>query len=158
MELQSTDLFRPSLGVANVAGIGAATYPQVDQGKDSDFTTGEIAVESASGRLPFMVWALGRDLDTATRKSAIDPGSSRRVQERGRLSLSGVPVQRVVSELATTTGILADFRTLIVPVLDRLQIVTNRITTPGQIRLTCRLPVANPIVTVPACVYALTQA
>ena len=144
-------------GVLNVTGIIAGTYVQADRGKDSNFTTGEIAVEDASGRLPFMVWALGKDIDESTRTTAIDPGSSRRVQERGRLSLSGVPVQRVVGELEATTGLLADWRTVILPIADRVQIVTNRIMTPGQVRLTARLACASPIVTVPATVYKLSQ-
>lgn len=144
-------------GIVGATGIGAATYPMTDRGKDSHFTTAEIAVEDAGGRGSYMAWALGTDLSTSARTTAIDPGSSRRVVERGRLSLSGTPAQRVGS-LPGTTGVLCDWRTIIQPVSSELTITMDRVSTPGMLRLTSRLPVGDPIVSAPGCVYKLEQA
>ena len=97
-------------GVAGVSGIGGATYVQADRGNDGAFTVGELAVEDGGGRLPFMAWALGKDISTSARTVAIEPGASRRVEERGRLTLSGTPTQRITEGLVATTALLADWR------------------------------------------------
>ena len=145
-------------GVASATGIGAGSYPLADRGSDEFFTDGEIAVADAGGRSPYTAWGFGKDLSTSARKVAIEPGGSRRVEEMGRLTLSGTPVQRITEGLAGTTGLVADFRTVVVPVLSELLVVVDRISIPGMVRLTSRLPIADPIVTHPSAVYALTQA
>ena len=145
-------------GVASATGIGSATYLLADRGSDEAFTDGELSVEDGGGRSPYMAWALGRDLDTSAQKTAVEPGASRRVLEGGRLTLSGLPAQRIVEGLTSTTGLIADWQTVIVPILSELIIVVDRITTPGMARITSRLPIADPIVTHPSAVYALTQA
>ena len=144
-------------GVANSTEIGSASYAMTDRGSDEAFTDAEIAVEDGFGRSQFMSWALGTDIDTSARKTAVEPGASRRVLEGGRLTLSGVPAQRIVAGLAPTTGLIADWRTIIVPILDQLVIVVDRISVPGEVRITSRLPIADPIVTHPSTIYALTQ-
>ena len=105
-----------------------------------------------------MSWALGTDLDTSARKTAVEPGAARRVLEEGRLTLSGLPVQRIVEGLASTTGLIADWRTVIVPVLSELVIVIDRVSVPGMVRITSRLPIGGPLITHPSTVFALTQA
>ena len=145
-------------GVASATGIGSATYVLADRGSDEAFTDGELAVEDGGGRSPYMAWALGTDLDTSAQKTAVEPGASRRVLEGGRLTLSGLPAQRIVEGLGATVGLVGDWQTVIVPVLSELIIVVDRITNPGYVRLTSRLPIADPIVTHPSAVYALTQA
>ena len=145
-------------GVASATGIGAGTYLVADRGSDEAFTDGELAVEDGGGRSPYMAWALGRDLDTSARKVAIEPGGSRRVEEMGRLTLSGTPVQRITEGLASTTGLCADWRTVSVPILNELIIVIDRITTPGYVRITSRLPIGGPLITHPSAVFSLTQA
>ena len=145
-------------GVVNGAGIGAGTYPLADRGSDEAFVDGEIAVEDGGGRTQYMAWALGTDLDTSARKTAVEPGASRRVLEEGRLTLSGLPAQRIVEGLTSTTGLCADWRTISVPILSELIIVIDRVSVPGFVRITSRLPVADPIITHPSVVYALTQA
>ena len=145
-------------GVASATGIGAGTYVLSDRGSDEAFTDAEISVEDGGGRTPYMAWALGTDLDTSAQKTAIEPGASRRVQENGRLTLSNIPAQRIVEGLGATVGLVGDWQTVIVPVLSELVIVVDRITHPGMVRLTSRLPIADPIVTHPSAVYALTQA
>ena len=144
-------------GVAGLTGVGAATYVAASIGKDTAFTTAEASVEDAKGRLAGMAWAFGPSLSNATRTVAIDPGSSRRVEEGGRLTLSGVPVQRV-GGLTATTGILADWGRVIVPVASEVEVTVDGISQPGELRLTSRLPVANPIVNTKALVYVLEQA
>ena len=145
-------------GVASVTGIGSATYALADRGGDEAFTDAELAVQDGGGRTEHTAWALGIDLSMSTQKTSIEPGSSRRTQEGGRLTLSGTPAQRITEGLAGTTGLCADWRTVVVPVLSELIVVVDRISIPGMIRLTSRLPVADPIVTHPSAVYALTQA
>ena len=145
-------------GVASATGIGAGTYAMTDRGSDEAFTDGELAVEDGGGRSPYIAWGFGTTLSTSARKVAIEPGASRRVEERGALTLSGTPVQRITEGLAGTTGLCADWRTVVVPVLSELIIVVDRISIPGFVRITSRLPIASPIVTHPAAVYALTQA
>ena len=145
-------------GVASATGIGSATYLVADRGSDEAFINGEIAVEDGFGRSQFMSWGFGTTLSTSARKVAIEPGASRRVEERGALTLSGTPVQRIVEGLASTTGLIADWQTVSVPILDQLVIVIDRVSVPGMVRITSRLPVADPIITHPAAIFALTQA
>ena len=145
-------------GVAGATGIGSATYLVADRGGDEAFVNGEIAVEDGFGRMEHMGWALGRDLDTSAKKTAVEPGASRRVLEEGRLTLSGLPAQRIVEGLASTTGLIADWQTVIVPILDQLVIVVDRVSNPGEVRITSRLPVASPILTHPSAVFKLEQA
>ena len=104
-----------------------------------------------------MSWAAGKDLSTSARRALLEPGSDRRVEERGRLSLSGLPMQRITTGLTATTGLCADWRTIYVPVLSQLVVVTDIITNPGDIRITSRLACASPIVSHPATVYKLEQ-
>ena len=145
-------------GLVTATGIGSATYLVADRGGDEAFTDAELAVQDGGGRTEHMAWALGTSLSTSTQKTSIEPGSSRRTQEGGRLTLSGTPVQRITEGLAGTTGLCADWRTVVVPVLSELIIVVDRVTLPGFVRITSRLPIADPIVTHPSAVYALTQA
>ena len=145
-------------GVVNASGIGAGTYPLADRGSDEFFTDAEISVQDGGGRSPYIAWGFGKDLSTSARKVAIEPGGSRRVEEMGRLTLSGTPVQRITEGLAGTTGLVGDWQTVVVPVLDQLIVVIDRVSNPGEVRITSRLPVADPIVTHPSTVYALTQA
>ena len=145
-------------GLVTATGIGAGTYALFDRGSDEAFTDAELAVQDGGGRTEHTAWALGTDLSTSTQKTSIEPGSSRRTQEGGRLTLSGTPAQRITEGLAGTTGLCADWRTVIVPVLSELIIVVDRITNPGYVRLTSRLPVADPIVTHPSAVFMIEQA
>ena len=145
-------------GVASATGIGSATYLVADRGGDEAFVDAEVAVEDGFARSTYTAWALGRDLDTSARKTAVEPGASRRVLEGGRLTLSGLPAQRIVEGLTSTTGLIADWQTVIVPILDQLVIVIDRVSVPGMVRITTRLPIADPILTHPSTVFALTQA
>ena len=144
-------------GVAGHVGIGSGSYPLADRGSDEAFVDGELAVEDGFGRREYMAWALGTLLSTAAQKTAVEPGASRRVLEEGRLTLSGLPAQRIVEGLASTTGLCADWQTVTVPILDQLVIVVDRISIPGEVRITSRLPIASPIVTHPSTIYKLEQ-
>ena len=146
------------LGVVNVAGVGSGTYAMADSGASSLFTTGEASVEDGDGRAPYMAWAVGRTLSASMRSTAIDPGGSRLTEERGRMTLSGLPVQRIKGRLAVTTAVCADWQTVLLPMLDTLLVVVDRITEPGTLRLTSRLPLASPVVSHPSAIYILTAA
>ena len=145
-------------GVASATGIGAGTYAMTDRGSDEAFTDGELAVEDGGGRSPYIAWGFGTTLSTSARKVAIEPGASRRVEERGALTLSGTPVQRITEGLGATVGLCGDWQTVVVPILSELIIVVDRITLPGYVRLTSRLPIADPILTHPSAIFSLTQA
>ena len=145
-------------GVASASGIGTGTYVVADRGGDEAFVDGEISVADAGGRSQFVAWGLGKDLDTSAKKTAVEPGASRRVVENGRLTLSGTPAQRIVEGLAGTTGLCADWERITVPVLSQLVIVVDRITIPGFVRITTRLPIADPIITHPSAVFMIEQA
>ena len=144
-------------GIVNGSGIGGATYAVADRGGDEAFTAGEAVVEDAGGRSPFLAWAVGSELSDSLRTTAIEPGASRRTEEQGRLSLAGLPVQRVADGMVSTSGILCDWRSIVQIVASELELTVDRVTKPGYLRLTSRLAVASPVVTVPALVYSLTQ-
>ena len=145
-------------GVASATGIGASTYVLADRGSDEAFTDAELAVEDGGGRTEHIAWALGTDLSTSAQKTAIEPGASRRVQENGRLTLSGLPAQRIVEGLGATVGLVGDWGTVSVPILNELIIVVDRVSNPGYVRLTSRLPIGGPLITHPSTIYKLTQA
>ena len=145
-------------GVASATGIGSAAYMLADRGGSAAYQDGEDTIEDGGGRTQYMAWAAGSDLSTSTRRALLEPGSDRRVEERERLSLSGLPIQRITEGLAGTSGLCADWATVIVPVLDRILVVTDRVSNPGDLRITSRLACADPVVSHPDAVYALTQA
>ena len=145
-------------GIVNATDIGSAAYLVADRGNDEAFVDGEVKAEDGGGRTQYMAWALGTDLDTSARKTAVEPGASRRVLEMGRLTLSGLPAQRIVEGLGATVGLIADWRTVVVPILSELIVVVDRISIPGEVRVTSRLPVADPILTHPSAVYKIEQA
>ena len=145
-------------GIVNAADIATGTYVTADRGKSSSFQDAEDVVEDAGARGPYMAWAAGADLSTSARRVAIEPGGSRRTEEGGRLTLSGAPVQRIVDGLVSTTGIVADWGTIVVPVLSEMVVVTDVISRVGYIRITSRLPVGDPILTHPDVVYKLEEA
>ena len=100
-----------------------AREPQESLWQSEFLITPRKAKEDAGGRTPFIAWGLGTDISTSARSTAIDPGGSRRVEERQRLTLSGLPVQRVTTGLPASTGILADWRTVLVPVFNQLVVI-----------------------------------
>jgi hypothetical protein len=145
-------------GIASVIGIGAAEYMAADRGGSDGFQDGEDAVEDGGGRLGGMAWAAGSSLSSSARRAILEPGSDRRVEERARLSLSGLPIQRITTGLAATTGILADWSLIYVPILSELLVVSDLVTNPGDVRVTTRLSCADPIVAHPNAVFSLTEA
>ena len=145
-------------GIVSATGIGAGTYMTADRGDSDGFQGGEDTIEDAGGRLSGMAWAAGSDLSTSARRALLEPGSDRRVEERGRLSLSGLPMQRITSGLSPTTGLLCDWSLIYVPILSELVVVTDLISNPGDVRVTSRLSCADPILAHPATAYKLEQA
>ena len=142
-------------GVHLAAGIQTGSYAVADRGADKPFTDAETKVEDADGTPSG--WVLGKDLSTATRATLLEPGSDRRVEERGRLSLSGTPVHRD-SSIEATSGILGDWRRAVTLVLQgEIQFVFNAVTKPGEMKITARLGV-DLLVVRPKLIYLLTEA
>ena len=146
------------LGVVNQTGVQPAAYAMADRGASGALQTAEDAVEDAGGRGAYMSWGMGRDVSASARRALLEPGSDRRVEERGRLSLSGLPVQRIVEGLTSTTAVVADWRAVVQPISSDLAVVVDRVSNPGDIRVTSRLACANPILTHPQTCYVLAQA
>ena len=145
-------------GILGASGIGGATYAMADRGESGAFVTGESVVEDADGDPMRMAWLLGTDLSTSSRNALLEPGSDRRTVERKAMSLSGYASVRSYTALPATTGLLCDWASVALVVLSDLAITVDRLTRPGEIRLTSRLTVADPQVTRPARVYKLEQA
>ena len=145
-------------GIVGMAGIGSETFMMIDRGKDEAFELAEEVARDAHGRQAGLVWALGTDLDSSAKSTLLEPGSDRRVLERSRMSLSGTPTQRISSGLPSTTGLLCDWSSLILPIADRVEVIINRVTKPGEWIITSRLPVASPILQNASIAYKLEQA
>ena len=92
-------------GLSGTAGIGGAEYAELDRGGDAAFALAEETVTDANGREQYLAWAMGKALHSSAKSTLLEPGSDRRVLERGRLTLSGVPTQRISSGLPSTTGL-----------------------------------------------------
>ena len=145
-------------GILSASGIGAATYAQTERGAHPPFLVAEAAVEDADSDPQTSAWLLGSDLSDSARAAAIEPGSYRRTEERGRMTLSGYRSFRSDSAIALTTGLLCDWASIVLVMQSDLPTTVDRVTRPGEVRVTSRLAVASPIVTRLARVYALTEA
>ena len=142
-----------------VTGISTADYALADAGKVDAFQDGEEAMIDSGARPPGLAWALGRTLASAAARALLEPGSDRRTVEGSRMTLSGFPAQRDGS-LTGTSGLLVDWSSAVAIVYsgsDRLEIVIDRITSPGTLKVTTygRLGLA---VVRPSLIYSLTQA
>ena len=145
-------------GLPSLSGISAGTYASADAGAVDAFLDGEEALIDAGARPAGLAWALGRDLASNAARSLLEPGSDRRTVEQARMVLSGFPAQRD-STLAGTSGLLADWSQAVSVVYsgaDRLEIVVDRITAPGTVKVWTygRLGLA---VVRRALIYSLTQ-
>ena len=145
-------------GVLSATGIGSATYAQADRGSHGAFLTAEAVVEDADSDPMTSAWLLGSVLSDSARSVAIEPGSYRRTEERGRMSLSGYRSFRSDSTLPATTGVFCDWASLALVMAGSVQMYLDRVTSPGETIVTSRLPVASPIVTRPGRVYRLSEA
>ena len=145
-------------GILGQSGIGSATYAQADRGAHPPFLVAEAAVEDEDSDPATSAWLLGSDLSDSARSAAIEPGSYRRTEERGRISLSGYRSFRSDSAIPGTTGLLCDWASVALVMQDSILVTVDRYSRPGEVRLTSRLAVADPIVTRAARVYKLEQA
>ena len=125
-------------GIVGQTGIGSATFAEVDPGG--------------------MAWLEGSARSASTRNRLVEPGSFRRVVERERMTLSGIASYRSNSAIATTSALLADWGSIALVMQTPLVVIVDRLTRPGEVRITTRLAVASPIVTRPSRVYSLAQA
>ena len=145
-------------GIIGQTGIGSATFAAADRGKVAAILTAEATVEDADANPESLRWLEGSAHSTSTRGTLVEPGSFRRVVERERMTLSGVRAYRSNSAIASTSALLADWASIVLVVQNPIVVVVDRITRPGEVRITSRLAVADPVVTRPTRVYALTQA
>ena len=146
------------LGVSLQPGTGAAVYAEVERGIDEPFTLAENTIVDAGGMPGRMAWSMGVDVHTSAQGLVIEPGASRRVLERDRLTLGGTVVERIGPVYPALLAVCADWSSVIVPMLDEVLIVLDRITVPGYVKITSRLALASPVISVPGAVYRLQQA
>ena len=156
--INGTGLLNNLAGILGVAGISAATYAQTDRGDHPPFLVAEAAVEDADSDPMTSAWLLGSDLSDSARSSAIDPGSFKRTEEAKRMSLSGYRSFRSDSVIPATTGLFCDWASVILITQGDLQVTVDRVTKPGEVRITSRLPVAGPLLARPGRIYKLEQA
>ena len=103
-----------------------------------------------------LAWALGTALHTYMRRAVLEPGSGEHLVQNGRV-FSGIPAVRSKA-LEANTGILLDARNaLVLPVSVEGELYVNRVSRPGETRLTMRTH-ATTTWTRPELVYRLTQA
>ena len=142
------------VGLPSRTDVDGGTYVQHDRGDADGFMLGETAVEDADGTPS--AWIFGSSLSDAARATVVEPGASIRVEQEGRLSLSGIATYRDGS-LVATTGICADWAKAVTLVTAlEIEFVVNRISKPGEVWLTARLPV-DLLVIRPEQVFVLTE-
>ena len=140
--------------ITGASGIGAATYMATDRGNAEPFQSAEAVIEDADGTPSG--WFLGKELSTSARTTLLESGGPDRVEMRRRMTVSGVPSFRT-TDLPSTTGIVADWRNaVIVLVLNQIEYTVDRITRPGSVKITSRLPVDYRVIR-PSLVYKLEQ-
>ena len=106
--LGGTGMNNQLLGLPSRTNVDGGTYVTANRGNANGFVEGETAIEDAQGTPG--AWALGKAISDASRKVVIEPGGTRRVEEAGRLTLSGLKTYRDDS-LTDTTGIVHPLRT-----------------------------------------------
>lgn len=142
------------LGLPFRTNVGGGTYTNADRGGADGFVVGETAIEDADGTPT--AWIFGRALSSAARATVVEPGASIRVEQEGRLSLSGLRTFRDGS-ITSTTGLSADWARAVVVVTGmEIEYTVNRVSKPGEVWLTARLPV-DLLVVRPEQVYVLTE-
>ena len=123
-------------GVLRASSIGSAIFAEMDCGKNDTFTVAENTVEDADSDPATSAWLLGSDLNDSARGTLIEPGSDRRTSERGRISLSGYRAHRSDSALPATTGVFADWASVVLVMQDPIVVVVDTVTRPGDVRVT----------------------
>lgn len=140
--------------VTGATGISSEQFALADRGSWELFSNGEDSIEDAKG-IPGP-WFVGTELSSSARSKQIDNSGARRVEEVGRITLSGTRIYRT-PDLPSTTGVVADWtRGVTLLLLNRVLWTVDRISLPGTVRLTSRVPCAL-VVTRPELVHAVTQ-
>ena len=145
-------------GILGTVGIGMAEYTQANIARANDFISGEEAVEDSDADPSRMAWLVGTTLDSSLRSRVNDPGSDRRSIERKVMTLSGYPALRSYSAMPVDQALLCDWGSIALIVQGDLHLTIDRLTRPGEIRLTSRLTVADPQVTRPQRIYKIVPA
>ena len=130
-------------------------YAAASKGADRVFRPAEIAVQDASGSPS--AWALGGTLESSARAVVVEPGGSRRVIEGREMLLSGVPTFRN-TDMNSNMGIVADWRRAIMIITgSTIEYTIDKITRPGDLKITSRLPVDVRVVR-PTLVQVINEA
>ena len=141
--------------IVDQTGVVSTDYASADRGSDGTFRPQELAIEDAGGTPG--AWVLGGSLESGARAVVVNPGGSRRVVEGREMVLSGVPVFRN-SDMHSDRGIVADWgRAVQIVTGPEIQYVIDKITSPGDIKITSRLPV-DILVTRPTLIRTIIEA
>ena len=96
-------------------------------------------------------------MSRAARGTVLDPAARGDWRSKSGWCFSGYPSVRSYSALPAMTGVLADWRSIVLILQSSLWVTVDKVTYPDHVRITSRLSVADPVVTRPARVYRLTQ-
>ena len=141
--------------IIDQTGVVSTDYPSADRGSDRTFRPEELAIEDAGGTPG--AWVLGGSLESGARAVVVNPGGSRRVVEGREMVLSGVPTFRN-SDMHSDRGIVADWgRAVQIVTGPAIEYVIDRITRPGDVRITSRLAV-DVLVTRPTLIRTIIEA
>ena len=88
------------VGLPSRTNVDGGTYVSADMGGADGFVVGETAIEDADGTPT--AWVFGKALSDEARATVVEPGASIRVDQEGRLSLSGLRTFRDGSITSTT--------------------------------------------------------
>ncbi len=146
------------LGILNQTGIGAGTYQAADRGKWAGFLDVENIVEDADADRGAMAWLLHSGLYRDAQNTSLDSYGARFTIEGGEMAVSGYRTFRSKTAIPADTALLADWSSIVLAIHGDLSITIDRVSIPGVVTVTSRLPVADPVLVRPVRVYKLEQA
>ena len=141
-------------GIVGATGVLTATYAAADKGGPDSFHDAEdmLAIDVPTDRRS---WILSEDLYRKARRTLRDPGSGDFVLRGGRV-LEDAPGIRT-NVLPAGTGVYGEFSALTLGVWGEVNMVIDRVTVPGLVKLTM-LRHVDSIITRPARFAVLSAA
>ena len=120
-------------GIIGASGVLTATYATADKGKLSQFFDAEdmLAVDTPADR---RAWIVAEDLFRAARRTVIDPGSGEFSIRRGMVNEDTLTIR--TNTLAMGTAIYGEWTALSIGMWGTVQVVVDRISQPGTVKLT----------------------
>ena len=142
-------------GLSTLTGVHEATYDST--GASDDIVTAvEAALVDAEAVDQNLVWVCGSTLHSQLLGTNIHPPGDRKIVERGRMVLSAARVFRSPA-IPPAMGVCLDPANVLVIAQSPQQVILDRLSTPGTVKVTRRLPFDVRILR-PAQIARLTEA